>query len=48
MQALLRITNELIALGTIKTLDREDFEVIPSADHKFIAIKSTDEIFEIQ
>jgi hypothetical protein len=48
MAALLRITNELIALGTISSLVRDDFELIPSSDSKYIIIKSTDEIFEIQ
>lgn len=46
--ALVRITNELIDLGTIKSIEKDDFEVIPSADSKYVVIRSTDEIFEIQ
>lgn len=48
MAALLRITNELIALGIITSLAIDDFELIPSSDSKYIIIRSTDEIFEIQ
>ena len=43
-----RITNELIGLGTITTLAKEDFEVIPAANGKYVVIRDTDEIFEIQ